>query len=507
MPSAPPPVLEVQGASKAFPGVLALDDVSLEIRPNEVVGLIGENGAGKSTLLKALNGACRLDAGQIRVNGRRVELKGPRDAFDHGIAMVYQEQSVLRTLTVAENVFLGREAEFTRFGVLDKRAMNRAARVELAKVHLAVEPSTLCADLTFAQRQMVEIANALSLDSRIDGNIVVLLDEPTSVLEAREIEVLFGIVRELRDRAAFVFISHRLDEVMDISDRIYVMRDGRVEAEMPAADATATGLHERMVGRTRRQEYYRETRQGEPREEVVLEAREISSPAGFRDVSFTLRKGEILGIAGVIGSGREALARGLAGLAPVASGQLVVHGRPRRFAHPADAVAAGIGYLPQDRKVEGLVTGASVAENMTLAALAEFARGGVLRLARENRVAGEWIDRLGIRTPSAATPAGSLSGGNQQKVVLSKWHIAGARIVVLDHPTRGIDVGAKEDVYDLVRDMTGAGLSVVLLGDTLEEVIGLSHHILVMRDGAVSARFAAGPDAKPDQLQLIQHMV
>ncbi len=500
-------VLEVRNASKSFPGVLALDDVSLEIRPNEVVGLIGENGAGKSTLLKALNGAYRLDEGEIRANGSRVDLKGPRDAFDHGIAMVYQEQSVLRTLSVAENVFLGREAEFTRFGVLNKRAMNAAARVELAKVRLDVDPATLCEDLSFAERQMVEIAAAISLDSRISGNIVILLDEPTSVLESKEVEVLFGIVRELKSRAAFVFISHRLDEVLELSDRIYVMRDGKSVAEMASSDATVGQLHELMVGRTLRHEYYRETRQGVPQEDVALEAVDVSSASGFRNVSFALRKGEILGIAGVIGSGREALARCLAGLAPIDSGELRVHGRPVRFGHPSDAVARGIGYLPQDRKVEGLVTGAPVSENMTLAALGDFARGGLLRLGKEAEVARDWIERLGIKTPSADTFAGSLSGGNQQKVVLSKWQIARSSVVILDHPTRGIDVGAKEDVYDLIRDMTDAGLSVVLLGDTLEEVIGLSHRILVMRDGAVSAEFGAEPGAKPEQIQLIQHMV
>ena len=500
-------VLEVRNARKSFRAFWRLTTFRLEIRPNEVVGLIGENGAGKSTLLKALNGAYRLDSGDIRVNGASVDLKGPRDAFDHGIAMVYQEQSVLRTLSVAENVFLGREAEFTRFGVLNKKAMNAAARTELTKVHLDVGPAVLCGDLTFAQRQMVEIANAISLDSRIDGNIVILLDEPTSVLESREIDVLFGIVRELRERAAFVFISHRLDEVLELSDRIYVMRDGKVVAEMRSAEASASQLHELMVGRMLRHEYYRESRQGTPQAEIALEARNITSTTGFHDVSFSLRKGEILGIAGVIGSGREALARCLAGLAPIESGSLRVHGRECRFSHAADAVRRGIGYLPQDRRVEGLVTGAPVSENMTLAALRAFTRGGLLQVAKEARVAGEWIDRLGIKTPSADTFAGSLSGGNQQKVVLSKWRIANSSIVILDHPTRGIDVGAKEDVYDLIRGMTEAGLSVVLLGDTLEEVIGLSHQILVMRDGEVSARFDAEPAAKPDQIQLIQHMV
>jgi len=500
-------VLEVRHANKSFPGVKALDDVSLEIRPHEVVGLIGENGAGKSTLLNVLNGVYSLDEGEIRVNDKVTRIRGPRDAFDHGIAMVFQEQSILPTLSVAENIFLGRETEFLRWGVLDKAAMNRAARVELEKVHLDIDPATLCDDLTFAQRQMVEIAKAVSLDSRVDGDIVILLDEPTSVLESKEIEILFRIVRELKERAAFVFISHRLDEVLDVSDRVYVMRDGKVVAETPSAEASIHDLHELMVGRALHHEYYREARQGAPRDEVAMEARGISSAGGFRDVSFTLHKGEILGIAGVVGSGREALARCLAGLAPIDSGTLEIHGAARRFGHPAEAVAAGVGYLPRERRVEGIVTGTPVVENMTMSAIDDFTTAGLILHGKEEAVARDWIDKLNIKTPSADTFAGSLSGGNQQKVVLSKWRIAGSDIVVLDHPTRGIDVGAKEDVYELIRDMTEEGLSIVLLGDTLEEVIGLSHKIMVMRDGAVSARFDAPPGGKPDQVDLITHMV
>lgn len=500
-------VLEVRGATKSFPGVKALDDVTIEIRSNEVVGLIGENGAGKSTLLKVLNGVHPLDQGEIRVNGVPAALASPREAFDRGIAMVFQEQAILSTLTVAENIFLGREREFVRFGVLDKGAMAGAARVELEKVHLDVSPRTLCDSLTFAERQMVEIAKACSLDSRVEGDIVILLDEPTSVLEAREIEILFRLVGELKQRAAFVFISHRIDEVLGVSDRVYVMRDGAVVAEMPAADASVNRLHALMVGRELHHEYYRESRQGEPRAEVAMEARGLSSSEGFHDVSFTLCRGEVMGVAGVIGSGREVLARCLAGLTPIDAGSLEVHGRPRRFAHPADAVGAGVGYLPRERKTEGLVTGAPVVENMTMAAMDRFTRAGMIRRGEESVVARDWISRLSIKTPSAETYVASLSGGNQQKVVLAKWRIAGSDIVILDHPTRGIDVGAKEDVYELIRDMTDEGLSVVLLGDTLEEVIGLSHKILVMRDGTVSARFDARPDAKPSQVDLITYMV
>ena len=500
-------VLEVRHATKSFPGVKALDDVSLEIRKNEVVGLIGENGAGKSTLLKVLNGVYTVEEGEVRVNGRATPLAGPRDAFDHGIAMVFQEQSILTTLSVAENIFLGRENEFLRWGVLDKAAMNAAASVELRKVHLDVDPATSCGDLTFAERQMVEIAKAISLDTRVEGDIVILLDEPTSVLESKEIEVLFSLVRELKDRAAFVFISHRIDEVLDVSDRVYVMRDGKVVAETSAAEVSIGRLHELMVGRALHHEYYREARQGEPGTEVAMVARDLSSRTGFRDVSFTLRKGEILGIAGVIGSGREALARCLAGLARIDSGTLEIGGEVRRFRRPSEAVAAGVGYLPRERRIEGVVTGVPVIENMTMSALDRFTAAGLIQRGRERTVARDWIDKLSIKTPSPDTFAGSLSGGNQQKVVLSKWRIADSDIVILDHPTRGIDVGAKEDVYELIRDMTGEGIAILLLADTLEEVIGLSHTIIVMRDGEESARFDAPPGAKPGQVDLIRHMV
>ncbi len=499
-------VLEVSHATKSFPGVVALDDVTFEVRANEVVGLIGENGAGKSTLLKVLTGVYPLDEGEVLVNGESARLRGPRDAFDHGVAMVFQEQSVLITLSVAENIFLGREAEFTRGGVLLKAKMHAAARVELQKVRLDVDPATSCADLTFAQRQMVEIAKALSLDSRIDGDIVVLLDEPTSVLEAKEIELLFEIVRDLRDRAAFIFISHRLDEVLAVSDRVYVMRDGAIVGEMASADATTEKMHELMVGRALQHEYYRENRQGEPGEEIALSVSGLAA-AGFTDVSLALRKGEILGIAGVVGSGREDLARALAGLAPISAGEVSVNGRPVRLTSPSDAVGAGIGYVPRERKVEGIVAGASVVENMTMASIDDFISLGIIRHGRERKVAQSWIDRLRIRTPSTETMVGSLSGGNQQKMVLSKWQIAGSSIMVLDHPTRGVDVGAKEDVYELIRDMTDQGLSIILLGDTLEELIGLSHKILVMRDGRITATFDAPVGAKPEQIELITHMV
>lgn len=501
------PVLEIRNVSKSFPGVKALDDVSFAINKGEVVGLIGENGAGKSTVLKVLNGIYQPDTGGIYVDGNPVRIHSPRQAFDSGIAMVFQEQSILPTLTVAENIFLGREEEFLRFGLISKARMNAAAAAELKKVHLDVHPGTRCAELSFAGRQMVEIAKALSLDSRIKGHVTVLLDEPTSVLERKEIDLLFRIVGDLKSRASFVFISHRLEEVLQISDRVYVMRDGRVVKELPAKGATIHELHQHMVGRQLHAEYYREARQAMPADDVVLACNGLSRHGAFSDISFELRRGEVIGITGVIGSGREALARCLAGHTAPDAGTLEVAGKTVRFHAAHDATDVGVGLVPAERKVEGLVASFTVAENMTLAALPAFTSNGIIRFAAEKATAREWIARLNIKTPSAETMAGSLSGGNQQKVVLAKWRIAGVKVLILDHPTRGVDVGAKEDVYELVRDMTAEGLSVILLGDTLEEVIGLSSRILVMRDGQVTATFEAPPGAKPDQVSLVSHMV
>ncbi|MEZ5931258.1 MAG: sugar ABC transporter ATP-binding protein [Alphaproteobacteria bacterium] len=500
-------VLEVRNGSKSFPGVKALDDVSIEIARNEVVGLIGENGAGKSTLLKIITGIYQLDEGELIVNSRTLALKSPRDAFDHGVAMVFQEQSVLPTLTIAENIFLGREQEFLRFGLIDRKRMNAAARDELAKVHLDLDPATRTADLTFGQRQMVEIAKALSLDSRIEGEVIILLDEPTSVLEQREIDLLFAIIADLKQRASILFISHRLDEVLRVSDRVYVMRDGRVVHEVASADAKIHDLHQHMVGRQLDHRYYREQRQVAADERVLLKVEGLTRTGAFNDIAFKLHAGEILGIAGVVGSGREALARCLAGLEPAESGDIEVGGASVRIAAPHQAVAAGIGFVPSERKVEGIVAALDVSENMSLAAKDRFLRHGLIDFAAERETATTWVRRLGVKTPSIRTPGGSLSGGNQQKVVLAKWRIAGSDVMILDHPTRGIDVGAKEEVYELIRDMAAEGLGILLLADTLEEVIGLSSRILVMKDGRISRTFEAPVGAKPEQIDLIEAMV
>ncbi|MFO1141607.1 MAG: sugar ABC transporter ATP-binding protein [Amaricoccus sp.] len=500
-------VLALEGVNKSFPGVHALKDVSIEVGRGEIVGLIGENGAGKSTLMKILSGVYQPDSGRILIAGKPVRLADSADANRQGIGMVFQEQSLLTNLTVGENIYLGSEAQFIRARLVDWKRLYAAASRQLAKVKLDVDPRTRADELDFAARQMVEIAKALTLEEASGGHLVVLLDEPTSVLEKAEINVLFDRVRALKDRASFIFVSHRLDEVLELSDRIYVMKDGAVVADLEAAKANVPTLHHWMVGRSLQAEYYREPLQQPYRSEVLVEAKGLSLAGAYEKVDFTLHAGEILGIAGVIGSGREELTRTLAGFLPHDGGTLTVAGHPARFATPAEAVDAGIGCIPRERRVEGLVLFLPVAANMTLASLAGLTRYGLIDGRRERALAESWVERLRIRTPSINTLCLNLSGGNQQKVVLAKWLEAKSRILILDHPTRGLDVGAKEEVYELVRAVTAEGVGVILTSDTLEETIGLAHTVLVMRDGAITYRTEAAPGRKPRQVDLIGHMV
>ncbi len=500
-------MLSLKNVSKAFAGVQALENVSIEIRPGEVVGLVGENGAGKSTLIRILAGVYRPDSGGLLLDGKPLKLNSPGEANLNGIGIVFQEQSLLPNLTVAENIYLGQEKEFSRLGVISWRALHAAARRQLEKVQLAIDPAVRTARLSFAERQMVELAKALALEERTERHLVILLDEPTSVLEQREIDVLFERVRALRARASFVFVSHRLDEVLNISDRVYVMKDGKIVTEMPAGETTVPQLHRLMVGRELHSEYYREARQRAPVEKVAIQASQLTVAGAYRNVDFTLREGEILGIAGVIGSGREALTRTLFGFLPHTSGTLTLAGRQVRLTSPDQAAALGVGYIPRERRLEGLVLALSIIPNITLASLATVMKSGVIQVKREREVAQSWVQKLHIRTPGVDAICLNLSGGNQQKVVLSKWMNAQSKILIFDHPTRGLDVGAKEEVYDLMRTLSEQGIAIVLTADTLEETIGLSHSIIVMRDGEVTARFDAAAGNKPKQIDLIAHMV
>jgi ribose transport system ATP-binding protein len=392
-------------------------------------------------------------------------------------------------------------------GIVNWRALRAASRRQLAKIGVDIDVMARASELTFAARQMVELAKALTLEESVARSLVILLDEPTSVLSAADIDVLFARVRSLKSRASFVFVSHRLDEVLRISDRVYTMKDGQVVAEHRAADVAAPVLHKIMVGRGVQTEYYKEQRQREPGSDVVLETTNLGVGKAFRHVDFNVHVGEIVGIAGVVGSGREELTRTIGGFLPHDEGTLVLNGKPVRFTSPRHAVHNRVGYVPRERRIEGLVLYLSIAENITLADLSCVMQRGVINHKREKQMAADWIKKLHIKAPGPDVACRKLSGGNQQKVVLARWMTAGSRILILDHPTRGLDVGAKEEVYDLVRDLSAQGIAILLISDTLEETIGLSHKVLVMRDGKITARFDAGPGNKPDQIELLRAMV
>ena len=500
-------MLEARAISKSFVGAPALRDVDFVVKSGEVVGLVGENGAGKSTLMRILSGTHQPDEGDLRIDGKPVKLRNAREAAANGIGMVFQEQSLILNMTVAENIYLGREEEFTRLGVMNWSAMRKAAQRQLDKIGVNLDVTARVADLSFAVRQMIELAKVLTLEESSDKPLLILLDEPTSVLNAEEVETLFARVRKLKGRASFVFVSHRLEEVLRVSDRIYVMRDGAVVAEPDVAATTQAQLHQMMVGRGVQSEYYLEARQAPPSDDTLIETMALTRAGAFNDVSFRIRSGEVVAIAGVVGSGREELSRCLAGFLPQTSGELRLGGESVRFAQPRQAVERGVGYVPRERRVEGLVMFLSVAVNMTLASLHTVMRGGAIRRRAELALAESWIKRLRIKTSGPDALCLNLSGGNQQKVVLARWMTAGSRIMILDHPTRGLDVGAKEEVYGLIRDLCAGGVGVLLISDTLEETIGLAHNILVMRDGEITGRFEASRGRKPQPIDLVRMMV
>jgi ribose transport system ATP-binding protein len=503
------PVLQVRGLTKHYPGTVALDAIDLEIRPHEVVGLIGENGAGKSTLLKILVGLIAPDAGELVLRGEPVSFQSVSDAARAGVGMVFQEQSLIPNITVAENILLGAEGAGVRRGVYHWKDLNALARRQLDKVGSSIDPSQKTDSLSFADRQMVEVAKVLAIEERTSHAPIILLDEPTSVLERDEIETLFVQIERLRRIASVVFVSHRLDEVLRVSDRVYVMRNGTCVAERDPKTCDVSELYKLMVGRELGEGYYHPGDQKPFTEERVrLRVRDLARAGRYAAVSFDVRAGEVLGIAGVQGSGREDLCRTLFGAEGHTGGSIAIDGSVVHLLSPDAAARAGIGYCPAERRVEGVINGMSVAENMTIVRIDAVCRGPILVRKRERQVVGSWVERLHIKTPTVAAAVQTLSGGNQQKVVLAKWLISDRlRVLILDHPTRGLDVGTKSEVYALIRRLAADGMAIVLLADTLEETIALSHNVMVMKDGRIVATFAAPPDAKPSQVDIVEKMV
>ena len=476
------PLLQMRGICKRYPGVQALNGAALEVRAGEVHALLGENGAGKSTLMKILSGAVRRDAGDVLLDGAPVGLDDPIEARARGISTIYQELTLVPHLTVAENIFLGKWP--TRWpGVLDWPRMRREARGIMEGLGLPLDPDAPVRTLRLAQQQMVEVARALADVAR-----VLVMDEPTSALSEREVAQLFATIARLTDRGvAVVYISHRMEEVFRIAHRVTVLRDGCHVATMPIADATVPLLVRLMANRDVSDHYPRRTH---ARGEELLRVEGLGGGA-LKDVSFTLHRGEILGVAGLVGAGRTRLARAIVGADPVPRGRIVVRGRAVGVRSPADAVRARIGFLPEDRKQQGLVLGLAVDRNVALSHLGALSRFGVMDRRGERREAEEAIASLRIRTPGPAQPVIHLSGGNQQKVVLAKWLAAHAEILIFDEPTRGIDVAARHDIYLLMNRIVEQGAGIVMISSDLPEVLGMSDRVLVMRGGAVQADLPA----------------
>jgi ribose transport system ATP-binding protein len=490
--SQPPPLLQMRAVSKQFPGVRALDDVAFDLQRGEVHVLLGENGAGKSTLMRVLSGACARDAGDILIDGQPVVLHSPRDAQALGISTIYQEFNLVPHLTAAANIFLGREPLYGA-GIINRRKLLADAASLLGSLGTTIDPSARVKDLSVAEQQMVEVAKALSIDARI-----LIMDEPTSALTESEIDQLFGAIKRLTGRGvAVIYISHRMEELARVGHRATVMRDGRSIATRPLP-CPIPELVRLMANRDITQHFPARTRRrGAP----LLHVDGISRPPRLREVTFTLHRGEILGVAGLLGAGRTELARAIAGADVPAYGRVVLEGQPLRLGAPSHAIRAGIGLVPEDRKRHGFVPGQSVAANLALPQLHRLARGGVIDRHRERALATKWIHELRIKTPDASARVLTLSGGNQQKVVLGKWLAAGADVLIVDEPTRGIDVAAKMEIYQLLDRLAADGAGILMISSELPEILGMSDRVLVMHQGRLQAVLDAGEATQERVLQ------
>jgi ABC-type sugar transport system ATPase subunit len=479
----PTALLEMRGIGKTFPGVKALEGVHLRVRPGQVHALLGENGAGKSTLIKILSGAYTRDEGEIYFEGVRVDIKSPADAENLGISTIYQEFNLAPHLTVAENIFLGHLP--TRAGRIDWASVRTRSRELLDSLEVGLSIDALAGTLSVAQQQMVEIAKALNRNTRL-----LVMDEPSAVLGERDIDNLFDVVRRLQASGiGIIYISHRLKEIFELADEVTVLKDGRYVDTRAVSAVTMDDLVTLMIGRDLEDVYPR--RAGTPGE-VVLEVSNLAQAHLAKDVSFSLRAGEILGFAGITGSGRTEVARVLFGADKATAGSMTLFGKPYRPRSPRDAIDRGIAVVTEDRKRQGLLLKLQVFFNVTVAGLARLSRMGVLQLRQERVLVAKWIENLRIKTPSADFMVVNMSGGNQQKVVLARWLSLGIKVFIMDEPTRGIDVGSKSEIYQIMADLADQGVAIIMISSELPEVLGMSDRVLVMRDGRVAAELARG---------------
>ncbi len=485
------PLLAMRGIEKTYPGVRALRGVDLQLRAGEVLALVGENGAGKSTLIKILGGALRFDAGTIEIGGRPVHFRGPLAAQQAGISIIYQEFNLVPALTARENIFLGRELR--RFSWLPIAQERRRSRELFQRIGVAIDPETPCRDLTVAQQQVVEIAKALSHQAR-----VVVMDEPSAALSPRETEHLFAVIRELKSQGiGVIYISHRLSEVFEIADRVMVLRDGAHVGTRPIGELSRDRIIEMMVGRTLDTEFPKQPALlGPPR----LVVNDLRRGRAVRSVSFEVRRGEVVTLTGLVGAGRTETARLIFGADRRDGGTIALDGRTLRLRSPRDAIAAGICLLTEDRKSQGLVLSRSVQENFSLPNMNRFAPWGLLRARRECAALESFVNPLQIKLTGRNQAAATLSGGNQQKIVLAKWLARDAEVVIFDEPTRGIDVGAKYEIYLLINRLAAQGKAVLMISSELPEVLGMGDRILVMHDGRITGEITDVAGATQEQI-------
>lgn len=471
-------LLQARDICKRFPGVVALNKVSLFVRAGEVHALMGENGAGKSTMMKILAGSYIPDEGSLTFKGARLKLRSPREALDHGIAMIHQELNLLPDMTVAENIWIGREPT-NAFGLVNHARLNQNTRDLLARLNIAVDPECLLGELSIANRQMIEIAKAVSYESQ-----VLIMDEPTSAITEKEVEHLFDIIAGLKKAGkAIIYITHKMNEVFRIADSITILRDGRHILTQPAAQMNPNSLIAAMVGREMDQVF--------PKEHadigaVALSLRGLSRKGQFQDISLDVRYGEIVGLAGLMGAGRTEVMESLFGISPPDAGQILIDGKPQRFRTPKQAIRAGLALLTEDRKKSGLFLCLDVASNMDITVLPDFSWCGFVQQKKLDDACHDMSRRLKIKTPNLQEIIGNLSGGNQQKALIARWLLNKPRILILDEPTRGVDVGAKAEIHKLVTQLAQSGAAIILISSELPEVMGMSDRVIVMHEGRVS---------------------
>lgn len=474
-------ILEMIDVNKAFPGVQALDKVSLHVKPGTVHSLMGENGAGKSTLMKCLFGIYQKDSGEIKLNGEVVEFKDSKDALDRGVAMIHQELQPIRMMTIAENIFLG-QYPLNQFGMVDHKKMNTESKKYLKEIGFEIDPKTLLKDLTVSQMQSIEIAKAISHDAKI-----VIMDEPSSSLTSNEVEILFNIIAELKSRGvAIIYISHKMDEILRISDEVTILRDGQYVGTWPAKELTNDKIIKHMVGRELVSLF--PPREIHSTDEVVLKVENFTSPnpLSFKDCSFELRRGEILAVGGLVGAQRTELMEAIYGIRTAVQGTVSVDGKQVKINRPQDAISNGIALLTEDRRVSGIFGVLSVEDNVAISSVDQYVKNGLIQGHQVDEVVRKSIGALSIKTPSPKTLIQYLSGGNQQKVIIARWLANDPDIMILDEPTRGIDVGAKYEIYQIIGDLVKAGKSVIMITSEMSELIGFSDRIMVMCEGRVS---------------------